>query len=75
MQTLPEGIATEAKTKAGQTENHTTPFGRLLGRFKDAIACDMVRNEYYYHTLIHQWLEEDKDGSLRNDVEALNRRV
>jgi hypothetical protein len=47
----------------------------LLGRFEDAIARDMVRNEYYYHTLIHQWLEEDKDGSLTGDVEALNRRV
>ena len=75
MQKLPEGIATEAETKTGQPESPATPFGRLLGRFEDAIARDMVRNEYYYHTLIHQWLEEDKDGSLTGDVEALNRRV
>lgn len=35
----------------------------------------MVRNEYYYHNRIHQWLEGDKDGSLSRDAEALNRRV
>ena len=35
----------------------------------------MVRNEFYYHTHIHQWLEEDRDGTLSHDVEALNRRV
>lgn len=75
IQKLPEGIATEAETKSGHPKQAATPFGRLLGRFEDAIARDMVRNEFYYHALIHQWLEEDKNGNLTNDGEALNRRV
>ncbi len=72
MQKLPEEVMTAAELKTGQAENAATPFGRLLGRFEEAISRDMVRNEYYYHTQIHQWLEEDKEGKLSGDVEALN---
>ncbi len=50
MQKLPEEVMTAAELKTGQAENAATPFGRLLGRFEDAISRDMVRNEYYYHT-------------------------
>ena len=50
-------------------------FQEAIDRFESAIARDMVRNEYYFHTLIHQWLEEDKDGTLTRDVEAFNKRV
>ncbi len=75
MQKLPEGIVTEEETASGQAAHAATPFGRMLERFEEAIARDMVRNEYYYHTLIHQWLEEDQEGTLTADEEALNRRV
>ena len=46
-----------------------------MTRFEEAIARDMVRNEYYYHTAIRQWLEEDRDGALAKDIERLNRKV
>lgn len=75
MQKLPEEILLPAETSEGAPYSMKTPFGRQLHRFEEAIARDMVRNEYYYHNRIHQWLEEDKDGSLSRDVEALNRRV
>jgi hypothetical protein len=75
LQKLPEGVATAAEFESGQAEHDATAFGRMLSRFEEAIARDMVRNEYFYHALIHQWLEEDKEGTLAGDVEVLNRRV
>jgi hypothetical protein len=52
-----------------------TPYSRTLERFEHAIALDTVRNQYLFHTQIHQWLEEDTTDHLRRDVEALNKRV
>jgi hypothetical protein len=75
MQKLPEEVMLPEEFLTGRPLHYNTAFGRLVERFQGAIARDMVRNEYYYHTLIHQWLEEDQDGSLAADVEALNRRV
>ena len=73
IQKLPEEAVLAGEAAAGGPASGNTAFGRLLARFEAAIARDMVRNEYYYHTQIHQWLEEDREGS--GDVEALNRRV
>ena len=75
IQKLPEDAIRPEEWKSGAPANDNTAFGRLLRRFEESIARDMVRNEFYYHTQIHQWLEEDKDGKLASDVEALNRRV
>ena len=75
MQKVPEDAIQPKEWESGAPANDHTAFGRLLRRFEESIARDMVRNEFYYHTQIHQWLEEDKDGALANDVEALNRRV
>lgn len=75
MQKLPLDITLPGEIKTGAPANIGTAFGRLLRRFEESVGRDMVRNEFYYHTQIHQWLEEDKDGKLAVDVEALNRRV
>lgn len=76
MAKLPESMLLPEEIKdASRYGNENSPFHRMLRTFEAAIARDMVRNEYYFHTLIHQWLEEDKDGTLTNDVEALNKRV
>lgn len=75
MQKLPVEIMLSEELKTGASTNDGTGFGRLLRRFEESIGRDMVRNEFYYHPQIHQWLEEDKDGNLAADVEALNRRV
>lgn len=72
---LPEEIATPEQRQQPSPTDKDTPFGRMLDDFESAIARDMVRNEYYFHTLIHQWLEEDHDSKLATDVEALNKRV
>jgi hypothetical protein len=72
---LPEEIATPEQRQQPSPTDNATPFGRMLDNFESAIARDMVRNEYYFHTLIHQWLEEDRDNKLAADVEALNKRV
>jgi len=74
MAKLPETMLHAEEIKTGAPVKDS-PFARMLENFESAIARDMVRNEYYFHTLIHQWLEEDKDGTLTRDVEALNKRV
>ncbi len=74
MAKLPETMFLPNEIKSGRPAENS-PFARMLENFEAAIARDMVRNEYYFHTLIHQWLEEDKDGALARDVEALNKRV
>jgi hypothetical protein len=75
IQKLPQDIVHLAEATAGAPANGRTAFGRMLRRFEEAIAADMLRNEYYYHTQIHQWLEEDREDRLATDVEALNKRV
>lgn len=75
MAKLPAEMLTPVELRTGAAQTSPTPFARMLEKFESAIARDMVRNEYYFHTLIHQWLEEDKDGMLTRDVEALNKRV
>lgn len=75
MQKLPLEIILPEELASGHPSNPTTAFGRQVRRFEEAIGRDMVRNEYYYHTIIHQWLEEDRSGALSRDVEALNQRV
>ena len=72
---LPSEMLREEEVRAGFAQDDKSPLARMLENFESAIARDMVRNEYYFHTLIHQWLEEDKDGALARDVEALNKRV
>lgn len=75
MQKLPAEIISPSEIASGRPDSDQSPFGRQLRRFEAAIARDMARNEYYYHNRIHQWLEEDREGKLSRDVEALNRRV
>jgi hypothetical protein len=60
---------------AGGVVDEQTPFARTLQRFENAIAQDATHNEYFFHSKIHQWLEEDERDHLRRDVEALNKRV
>jgi hypothetical protein len=72
---LPAEIATPEQGQQPILPGNDSPFSRMLEKFESAIARDMVRNEYYFHTLIHQWLEEDRDSKLADDVEALNKRV
>ncbi len=74
MAKLPETMLHQEEIKTGAPVKDS-PFARMLENFESALARDMVRNEYYFHTLIHQWLEEDKDGALARDLEALNKRV
>jgi hypothetical protein len=66
---LPEEIA------ESRPNTPDTPFGKTLRRFTEAIARDMLRNEYFNHSRIHQWLEEDTSGTLSTSVEELNRKV
>jgi hypothetical protein len=73
-QKQPPETLTEAEFKSG-TPATGSAFDRMLSRFEIAIAGDMVRNEYFYHTQIHQILETDVDGKLSQDVESLNRKV
>ena len=75
MQKLPVEILTPSELATGNPDTAKSPFGLQLQRFEAAIARDTVRNEYYYHNRIHQILEEDHDGHLTADVEALNRRI
>ncbi|MES2708940.1 MAG: hypothetical protein V4726_20260 [Verrucomicrobiota bacterium] len=75
MQKLPAEIISPSENTSGTADSDQSPFGRQLQRFEAAIGRDMVRNEYYYHNRIHQWLEEDRDGKFSRDVEALNRRI
>ncbi len=76
MAKLPETMLLPEEIKTGWiSAESTSPMKRMLDNFESAIIRDMVRNEYYFHTLIHQWLEEDKDGTLSRDVEAFNKRV
>ncbi len=72
---LPAEIATPEQSQQTILPGNDSPFSRMLENFESAISRDMVRNEYYFHTLIHQWLEEDRDSKLADDVEALNKRV
>ena len=45
---------------------------RLLRKFQDLIALDMVRNEYMLHSTLYMWLMRDP---ARGDVEKLNEKV
>lgn len=47
------------------------PLVRLVDNLERSIAEDTVRNEYVFHTQIHQWLAAD----LSADVSQLNNRV
>ncbi len=73
-QKQPADVLTDVEFKSG-TPTTGSAFYRMLNRFESAIAGDMVRNEYFYHTQIHQILESDRDGKLSKDVESLNRKV
>jgi hypothetical protein len=75
MAKLPQdSIRPEERSTGGVADEHT-PFARTLRRFEDAIALDTLRNDYLFHTQIHQWLEQDTTNHLCHDMEALNKRV
>ena len=75
MSKLPADSISADERASGCVSDNRTPFARTLARFEMSVAEDTVKNEYLFHTQIHQWLEEDKDGTLTRDVEALNKRV
>ena len=75
MSKLPADSITADERATGCVTDNRTAFARTLRRFEMSVAEDTVKNEYLFHTQIHQWLEEDKDGNLARDVEALNKRV
>jgi hypothetical protein len=75
MAKMPLEILLPGEIKTGAAQNPETPFGKTLQRFADAIARDMMRNEYLNHLRIHQWLEQDTEGTLTSNVEALNKKV
>ncbi|MBD2039505.1 hypothetical protein [Microcoleus sp. FACHB-672] len=54
---------------AGKGENALVP---VLPNFEQAIALDTVRNEYLFHTQIHEWFVR---GESTDDVATLNERV
>ncbi len=60
------------KQPEGSSDAGNAAFERMLNRFLDSVASDMLRNEYFYHTQIHQWLETATDML---EVETLNKRV
>ena len=72
---LPRDSVRPSERSSGGIVDDNTPFARTLSRFQDAIALDTVRNEYLFHTQIHQWLADDASDELRHDVNALNKRV
>jgi hypothetical protein len=74
MAKMPAELLLPSEITYGEADSATTPFARTLKRFTEAIARDMLRNEYLNHARIHQWLEEDSEGLLSN-VEELNRKV
>jgi hypothetical protein len=48
------------------------PILQLVRNFEEAMALDMVKNEYALHRQIHRWFI---NGEAPEDVEALNERV
>jgi len=49
------------------------PLLRLIVNLQNSIALDTVRNEYLYHTRIHEWFAAGE--GVTQDVEALNKRI
>lgn len=73
---LPGDAIRADERAAGGVVDPTTPFAKTLRNFELAMAEDTVRNEYLFHTQIHQWLEDTVQGpKLARDVEALNTKV
>jgi len=49
-----------------------TPMMRMVGNLQRSIAGDTVRNEYQFHTRIHEWLAS---GGANQNLDAFNQRV
>jgi hypothetical protein len=76
MSKLPaESIRADERASGGVIDA-STPFAKTLRNFEFAMAEDTVRNEFLFHTQIHQWLEDPVAGwKLAHDVDALNAKV
>jgi hypothetical protein len=76
MSKLPaEAVRADERAK-GDAVDELTPFARTLRNFEAAMSEDTIRNEFLFHSQIHQWLEEPVTGlALARDVEALNKKV
>ncbi len=51
------------RTCEGRRHRRHTPFARTLRNFEAAMAEDTIRNEFLFHSQIHQWLEDPVTGS------------
>ena len=70
-----EAVRADERVK-GDVIDAMTPFARTLRNFEAAMAEDTIRNEFLFHSQIHQWLEDPVTGiALARDVEALNKKV
>jgi hypothetical protein len=49
------------------------PLLRLVANLQNSIALDTVRNQYLYHTRIHEWFAAGE--AVTRDVEDLNKRT
>jgi hypothetical protein len=49
------------------------PLLRLVANLQNSIALDTVRNQYLYHTRIHDWFAASE--AVTRDVEELNKRT
>lgn len=76
MAKLPDDAVRKDERTAGGVIDENTPFARTLRNFEAAMAEDTIRNEFLFHSQIHQWLEQPVTGlALARDVEALNKKV
>jgi hypothetical protein len=67
----PEALAAGKLTMSKmQVEN---PLLRAVRQFEDSLAEDTVRNEYLFHTKIHEWFAA-QDATTRQ-IDALNEKV
>jgi hypothetical protein len=61
-------LALKAIALAGSKMRVEDPMARMIGTFESSLAVDTVRNEYEFHTLIH---ERVRDGELERDLEEI----